>query len=692
MKNEAGRSVWSRLGILVFLLVCAVSGLQAQKQLELFRLPASPVLDGLHDSELWALADCATGFVQMEPSPGSRASSISLCYIGLKDETIYLSAVLSQDGPILARETKRDQLGKSDDNLVLLLSPFNDKRSGYGFWINPLGTQCDFRINDDGRSVDVSWDTRWEGHASIGDSVWTLEMAIPLSSIQFDPDQTEWGLNLRRVEAASLESSYWSGQLSDDLRLSQGGILRGVSTGRFNQKLRLYPYASLRYENNDFSNEESGIKPDAGVDLKWQPRSNLTADLTLNPDFATVEGDQERVNLTRYEINYPEKRLFFQEGNEMYKTRIKTFYSRRIGDMVYGAKLNGKSGKNSYNALNARTMSPLTEGGLPGFFSSARYKRDVLKSSSLGLTAVDMRNDSGYVSSLSGDYVLNLGKTWKLTGQFVASVPGKLLPNSAWFVRFANENNVYHFHVRYTELGEHFRENVNQTGYVVDDDRREVDSDLSYRWWFRDGPFRYIDAESRNNVFWARSSGVLRSWYVTEAIEFYFRNRFSLQYSYNNEFKRDDKEYYNYRHKIGLGYNTATYNHARLDYSAGRNFDRMFRRLSLAAQLKLSQRFSASYSGDLIRFDPDPDGHSTLINVLSLNYNFTEDLWLRVFAQNSLSTERIYVYGMAAWRFKPPFGAVYLIYAHDREAELTGLPLRADALFLKLTYPFELLR
>jgi hypothetical protein len=333
-----------------------------------------------------------------------------------------------------------------------------------------------------------------------------------------------------------------------------------------------------------------------------------------------------------------------------------------------------------------------TEGEPPSYFTTARVKRDFLESSTVGLTAVDRRNDSGYVSSISGDYVLNLGETWKLTGQFVASVPGNLRDHSAWFVRFAKETNYYHVHVRYTELGQYFQENVNQTGYVVDDDRREVDSDLRYRWYLRNRLFQYIDLESRNNVFWGLTTGDLRSWYITETVQFYLQNRFSLAYSYNNEYKLFDKSYYNHRHTIQLGYNTAEWSHASLDYSFGHNFDRDFQRYSLGGRVKITEKLAAQYSGDWIRFEPDEEDLSTFINVLTLNYNFTNDLWLRVFAQNSTRSNKVYFYGMAGWRFKPPFGAIYLIYSHDQEAEIMGDLARADAIFLKLTLPLSIIR
>ena len=153
-----------------------------------------------------------------------------------------------------------------------------------------------------------------------------------------------------------------------------------------------------------------------------------------------------------------------------------------------------------------------------------------------------------------------------------------------------------------------------------------------------------------------------------------------------------DKEYYNYEHSFELGYNKAEWSQAEVEYSFGRNFDRDFQRLSVAGRVKITEKLAAEYSGDLIRFIPDVDTSSTFINVISLNYNFTKDLWIRVFAQNSTSSKKIYFYGMAGWRFRPPFGALYLIYSHDQEAELLGVLERADALFLKLTLPISMIR
>ncbi len=680
------------VAMIMLLSLLAPVTLTGQRTIEAYRVSDPIIIDGIHEPGKWAGSDSASGFFQMEPVPGDPSTGKSVCYIGYDHENIYISVNLYQESKVVAKAMKRDELSKGDDCFVLVIDPYNDNRSGYGFWTNALGTQTDFRIHDDGRNTDTNWDTEWKSASAVHECGWSLEMAIPFKSLRFKPGAETWGVNFGRVIRSNFETSYWSGILTDDFRISQGGKLTGISPPESGGKLTLFPYASLRFENNEFTGVDKQVKPDAGGDVKWQITPNMTADGTINPDFATVEADEERINLTRYELRYPEKRLFFQEGNEMYSTRIMTFYSRRIQDILYGVKLNGKAGKYDFNAMNMRTLQLSGEDDPPSFFTTARVKRDFLGSSTVGLTAVDRRNDSSYVTSLSGDYVLNLGDTWKLTGQFVASVPGDLLSHSAWFVRFAKESNYYHMHVRYTEIGENFKENVDQTGYVVDDDRREVDSDLSYKMWIRNGFLQYIEMVSRNNVFWARTTGDLRSWNITESVEFYLQSRFSFEYSYNNEFKLFDKEYYNHRHAFGVGYNTAEWNHVKAGYSFGHNFDRDFQRFSMAGRMKITEKLSAAYSGDLVRFSPDPDTSSTLINVGSLNYNFTKDLWVRVFAQSSTRNNRIYFYGMAGWRFRPPFGALYLIYSHDQEAETMGYLARADALFLKLTLPIYVIR
>jgi hypothetical protein len=299
---------------------------------------------------------------------------------------------------------------------------------------------------------------------------------------------------------------------------------------------------------------------------------------------------------------------------------------------------------------------------------------------------------------MSADYILNLGETWKLTGQYVGSMadegpgsPGETETawntRSAWFVRVAKESNTYHAHVRYSNTGENFKENVNQTGFIRDDDMREVDSDLSYRWWMENRWIKYVSVEARNNIFW-NHQGILRSWYLTQSARIYSQKRFSLDLSYNDEFKLYEKKYYNNRISAELGYNTDEWASASISHSMGQNYDRDYRLTSLTARVKPVTSLALEYSLDILNFRPDPDENSTVINIVSANYNFTRDIWVRVFAQNNSSSESIYFYGLFGWRFSPPFGALYLIYTSD-DRMVPGEPdkYQSRTFFIKLTYP-----
>jgi len=195
---------------------------------------------------------------------------------------------------------------------------------------------------------------------------------------------------------------------------------------------------------------------------------------------------------------------------------------------------------------------------------------------------------------------------------------------------------------------------------------------------------------SANNIFWSQK-GILRSWYVTEFVNFYFRNKFNITYAYNNEYKLYEKDYYNHRHSFSLGYNTDEWSNARLGYTFGKNFDRDFYLISGEVSFKVSDKLSFELSSDYVNFSPDTTNSTTLINVISAQYYFTKDLWVKVFAQNSTNIERIYVYGLFGWRFKPPFGAVYLIYTRDQmQSLLNNGTDQADIFFVKLTYPIKI--
>jgi hypothetical protein len=345
------------------------------------------------------------------------------------------------------------------------------------------------------------------------------------------------------------------------------------------------------------------------------------------------------------------------------------------------------------NILTAHSVGDTSVSEPASWYSAVRLKQDILKSSFVGITLVDKSWNGGFTRSLSADYLLNLGKTWQLTGQYVASVPGNLITHSAWYVRFARENNIYHYHIRYSNTGENFRDNVNKTGFIRDDDMKELDSDISYRLWAENKWIKYITIGTNNNIFWNHQN-VLRSWYITERFRMYLQNRFSLDFSYSNEFKLYEKKFYNHTWTAELGYNTDEWASASIAQSWGRNYDRNFYLTTAGAKVKPLTKLSLEYSLDILRYNPDTTNSSTIINIISATYYFTSDLWVRMFAQNNTSIDRIYFYGLFGWRFKPPFGALYLIYTTDEWTPVLPGPdnnkLNTRIFFVKLTYPILL--
>ena len=673
----------------IILLFFSLTSSYAQKEVAAHRVESPVLIDGIIDT--YNFPDSATSFIQLEPQKGKAASRKTVVYFGYDSLNIYIFWKCYQPSDeIVAKIQSRDQLSKSDDLVLLMLDTYNDNTSAYGFAINPLGSQIDLKFTDDGRNFDINWDTEWQSAAKIFSWGWEVEMSIPFKSIKYRKNLNEWGINFGRIIRSNSETSYWSEEMNEDFRVSQSGVLAGIEIPGAKNNITMFPYSTVRYEDSDFSGKHNEVIPDVGGDVKWQFSSNISANVTYNPDFATVEADEEQINLSRYELSYPEKRLFFQEGNEMYRTRIKTFYSRRIGDIDYGGKVTGKIGDYGFNVLVAHSPEIIDKDQPGAFFTAARVKKDILKSSTVGLTLVDKSWDGGYARSFSADYTLNLGKTWKLTGQLVGSLPGDLKTHSAWFMRFANESNVYHFHFRYTNIGENFMDNMNQTGFVTDDNRREIDSDLEYTWWLQNNIFNYIEVLSVNNLFWSHT-GALRSWYFNDVVKIYFQNRISLKYTYNNEFKLFDKKYYNHKHMLTLGYNTDEWSSAQASYTFGKNFDRDFLLASGSARMKFSKKLAFEYNANYLKFSPDTTNQSAFINIISLNYNFTKDLWIKVFAQNNTNDNRFYIYGLFGWRFKPPFGAVYLIYTRN-EMKLVpdNIYQNSDIIFLKLTYPINI--
>jgi hypothetical protein len=305
-------------------------------------------IDGVLDEAAWAAAEPATVFTQRDPEEGKPVSERTEVRVLVGDNALYIGARLFDREPrkIKARLARRDNETESDAFEVSIDS-YHDHLTARRFRVSPAGSILDGAIGTDG-SEDDSWDAVWEAGARIDSLGWSAEMRIPFSQLRYHSEENAtWGIQFARVIFRKGETAYFSFVPKKEV----GGVNRYgdlVGLGRLPQSrhLELLPYTAVRNERLDFPRNDpfrshSDYFENVGADLKYGVTSDLTLDLTVNPDFGQVEVDPAVVNLTAFETFFPEHRGFFVEGADLFafgRSRAQNnfsvptiFNSRRIG-------------------------------------------------------------------------------------------------------------------------------------------------------------------------------------------------------------------------------------------------------------------------------------------------------------------------------------------------------------------------
>ncbi|HUU38613.1 MAG TPA: DUF5916 domain-containing protein, partial [Candidatus Desulfaltia sp.] len=611
-----------RLLVLVFgipLLSLVLSGQWQSKEVYAQKAESAIKMDGLLDEAAWKEAPEAGDFIQLQPEKGKPASLRTIVKILYDADNVYFGFWCYDSEPqkIAARMTKRDADIRSDDSVYVLLDTFHDRRNCYYVSTNLLGTQWDGRITDNGRTFDSTWDGVWRAAARKTEFGWTAEFAVELGSIKYEPGENKtWGLSLGRGIPRKLEFSFWTGPLESPYKVSLFGELKDLDLEKAEKKAQVIPYLLSKIE------EEEKTVVQAGLDARYAFSQTVSGNLTVNPDFATVEADQEEINLTRFELFLPEKRNFFLEGSEIYDQRIQLFYSRRISDIYGGAKVYGKSGGYEFQTLTAQTKDDEERGEDSANFMVFRLKRDVMKSSNIGLLAANELVNGKNRGTAGIDTALYFSDTLQFTGQLALSYGDKNSDNIAFFLRPSYDTSTFHIHLRYTQLGRNFGDNANAVGFVRDDNRRELDSAVEKEFFLNKWGLDRVRYESNYNIYWGLDN-ILRSWQIDQALGFDLKNKFSLNVEHHEEYKLFEKGFRNRESVLELGYNTREWQSAQLAYSFGRNFDLDFQLVEGEVNFKLTRDLSVSYGLERVVFNPDPENESTWIHVVRTTQYFT---------------------------------------------------------------------
>ena len=482
---------------------------EARRTVKAYALPpdATVELDGQLTEPFWAQADSAHGFTQQEPVEGGSPSERTAVHVAYSRTHLYIGARLYDSAPsgILAYQHQRDASLATDDRFMWILDTYASGRSAYFFEINPAGLRGDGLLTiGQGSDLNKNWDGIWMAKVTRDDRGWTAEIRIPFSTLNFDPAQSVWGINFQRTVRRRSEEMLWTGYPRDEglFRPQNAGRLvglRGVSQGL---GLELTPYG-LTKADRTWTDGSLNTNPtyDAGFDLSYSLTPNLRAAITVNTDFAETEVDDRRVNLTRFPLQFPEKRDFFLEGSSVYqfapRSNVDPYFSRRIGlvqgnpvPVRGGARLNGQVGRYEVGFQQIRTGS---SGRTPAEdFTVARVKANVLSESTVGAIytrrythdrdELQARHTAGLdielgTSSFRGDQNLQFQAFFVAHNAPTPDDSTDFFDRTARGIRLTYPNQPWSGHVSYREFGDAFDPAV---GFNARDGFRRLQPSIGY--------------------------------------------------------------------------------------------------------------------------------------------------------------------------------------------------------------------
>ena len=369
-------------------------------------------IDGQLDENVYRTVPSISGFFQTEPNNGAPATEKTEAWIFFDDDTVYVSVRAWDSAPEkrwVANEMRRDSttISRQNDAFQVAFDTFYDRRNSQLFVITPIGGIFDGQITNETVPSNANWNPVWDREVGRFEGGWTAEMAIPFKSLRYKPGRNQvWGLLMQRMVRWKNENVVAvrlpRNTINPVFQVSRYGTLVGIEAPPGSKNLEIKPYAISNVTRDPVANAATPNKLDGnvGVDLKYGLTQNLTADVTVNTDFAQVEVDEQQVNLTRFSLFFPEKREFFLEGAGIYEFGGGTgsgnvpalFYSRQIGisqarpvPIDAGGRITGKVGKFSVGFLNVQTDDQPSRGVPSTNFSVLRLRRDILRRSNIGM-------------------------------------------------------------------------------------------------------------------------------------------------------------------------------------------------------------------------------------------------------------------------------------------------------------------
>ena len=656
-----------------------------------YRIQTSINFDGNPNETAWNATQRISNFTQRELNFGEPATEKTETAILYDASNLYIGVWCYQKETekISAKFMQRDFDIDNDDVFGVLISPFNDKRNGYLFVINPNGARADAQVSGD--NDNISWNGVWDAKAIRNSEGWFAEIVLPFTTLQFKRDSIQtWAINFGRTIRYKQEEDRWHGWSRDYSfeNLSNTGTLTGIKNIGYAKHFEFKPYGLTGFEKNE--NAKTNYPGKLGADLNVNITPTLKLNLTTNTDFAQVEADQIQVNLTRFNLFYPEKREFFLEAADNFTIYLgnnnQLFYSRKIGiqnfqpvNILGGARLFGKVGKSDVGFLSLQTAR--VDSIPPTNNTVVRYKYNIGEQSYIGgiITSKINSNNANQVAAIDGHYITS--KFLKNKNLDIAVLIAQSIDN----YKTKNNSLAYRFYCDYpNDLIDQFiaisslQQNFNpELGFLTRDNYTAFNWHLNFmpRWFTKFGIRQFDFQPWQISYFITQSTHQLETWnnetrpfgFILKSGDFF---QFNLQQSYDrldDEFALTDSaiipvgKYHMHNTEFQIGTNQSRKIYAQVAYNWGKFYTGHIKTFTDLLGINFSKHFNIStiYTYNFIQLPTvNITAHELVQNI---RYAFTTKLDFSLFAQwNSLDDIMFYNFRL---HWIPKIGTdLYMVY------------------------------
>ncbi len=663
------------------------------------RVDTAPEFDGFVNEAFWDAIAPATDFIQQNPDEGQPSTERTEVRIGFDDQNLYFGIICFDREPenIVVTQNRRDGALDDTDSIQLLIDAYNDGQNAFIFGTSPAGVEFDAQVTKAGqsrgggggparaggaggggaqrggsRAFNLNWDAVWKVQSQITGRGWESEIIIPFRTLRYRPGQDQtWGLNISRNIRRRNELSFWS-PVSRAFELTQvelAGSLTGLET-KSNRNLKLLPYVIGGVTRN-FRQAENRTDREigAGLDIKYGLTPGLTLDATFNTDFAQVEVDDVQINLTRFDLFFPEKRPFFLENSGFFEfgtpQEVEIFFSRRIGiddnrqevPIDAGARISGKVGNYQVGFLNMQTRD--VEGRSPANnYAIARVSREFPNRSSIGVIGVNrqtMGNSLGrgeYNRTFGADANIGIGKYANWSNYIAGTrTPGLVGGGRAGSSLFEYDDSTHQFSVGYTEVGENFNPEV---GFVRRVKFRKPRAFYRYTHYLENSPVRSIEPHAFVQNWYTLGTNEKESGFEHYHIDSRWQNGGRLGIARNRNFERLDIPFtvfpgvdvpvgrYQFDETIA---NFASDPSATFfgggNFAVGDFYHGKIKSLSLNGGVRKGQNLTWTVTWSRNYIDLPTDEFHTDLASLRFNWSFTSKSFLQTLSQYSNRTNQI---------------------------------------------------